>query len=151
MGERPHRDAIARRLLKLAAAAGGGGSAWLLIRFATAGAGGLGVSSLSLSILHGLAHLTFPLASGASSELAIVTNYLLIEVWTLPGSLPSWTRFVKFNAAAIAGLGVAALGAWGLVQWLNMQYLLANLVALVASGLLSFGLSVRWIWGRGMR
>jgi putative flippase GtrA len=142
---------MVRPLLRCATVAWQCRSAWFLVRFATAGAGGLAVSSLGLSVLYGLGHLTLPLASGVSSELAIIANYLLNETWTFAGGLPSWTRFAKFNVVAVAGLALAALGVWGLVEGLRMQYLLANLVASMASGALSFGLTVRWIWGRSVR
>lgn len=147
----PRGNVMVRPLLRLAATALSIRSAWFLIRFATAGAAGVAVSSLSLSLLYGLAHLPLPLASGAASELAIVTNYLLNERWTFTGSLPSWTRFAKFNSAAVAGLGVTVLCAWGLVRYLGIQYLAANLLALLASGPLSFGVNVRWVWGRSAR
>lgn len=126
-------------------------SAWFLVRFATAGAGGLVVSSLGMSLLYGLGHLTLPLAAGVSSELAIIANYLLNEWWTFASGLPSWARFARFNLVAALGLAVAALGVWALVEGLRMQFLLANLVASMASGALSFGLTVRWIWGRSTR
>jgi putative flippase GtrA len=143
--------AVVRPLLRFAAAVWRGRSAWFMVRFATAGAGGLVVSSLGMSILYGLGHLTLPLASGVSSELAIIANYLLNERWTFTGGLPSWTRFAKFNVVAVAGLALAALGVWGLVEYLKMQYLLANVVASMASGALSFGVTIRWIWGRSTR
>jgi putative flippase GtrA len=116
-----------------------------------AGVGGLAVNSLALLILYGLGHLTLPLASVVSSELAIITNYLLNDGWTFPGSLPSWTRFAKFNTVAVIGLGLAALCLWGLVKALKMQFLLANVLALMASGLLTFGFSTSWVWGRRAR
>jgi putative flippase GtrA len=120
----------------------------ILVRFMIAGLGGLAVNTLALSALYGLGHLTLPLASMGSSELAIIANYLINDSWTFPGNLPSWTRFARFNTVAVVGLGLAALCLWGLVKTLRMHFLLANVVALAASGLLTFGFSASWVWGR---
>lgn len=143
---------MVRPLIRLATGTSyGGASTSVLVRFMMAGIGGLAINNLALSVLYGLGHLTLPLASVVSSELAIITNYLLNDGWTFPGSLPSWTRFAKFNIVAVIGLGLAGLCLWALVRGFKMQFLLANVLALMASGLLTFGFSMSWVWGRRAR
>ena len=131
-----------------------GAEAWrrlanpVLVRFLIVGASGCVVNSAALTITYGLAHFALPIAAALSSEVAIIANYLLNDTWTFRGIGVSWMRFAKFNFVAGVGLGQAALSVWLLVEFLKVEYLLANLVALAFSGVLNFGLSATWIWRR---
>jgi len=133
-----------------------GAGAWqrlaspILIKFMIVGASGGVVNSAVLSITYGVAHLALPLAVALSSEVAIVANYLLNDTWTFRGVGVSWTRFAKFNFVACLGLGQAALSVWLLVEYLKVEYLLANLLGLGFSGAVNFGLSATWIWRRAV-
>ncbi len=118
----------------------------ILVKFAIVGVSGCVVNSAVLSITYGIVHLALPAAVALSSEVAIIGNYLLNDTWTFGGVRVSWVRFAKFNFVACVGLGQAALSVWLLVEFLKMEYLLANLLGLVLSGLLNFGLSATWIW-----
>lgn len=120
----------------------------VVVRFLIVGASGCVVNTAALSIVYGHGHVTLPLASAVSSEVAIITNYLLNDTWTFPGTSASWMRFARFNVVACAGLGLAALIVWVLVEHVGMDYLLANLVALAVSGTLNLGLSATWVWGQ---
>jgi putative flippase GtrA len=119
-----------------------------LIRFAVVGAVGVGVNSAALSLLYRLAHVALPLSSALSTELAIASNFLLDNHWTFAQRGRSWTRFLKFNLTALAGLVLTALTVWFLVDRLRMHYLLANVLALGGSGALNYLLSTTWIWTR---
>lgn len=129
-----------------------GAKAWhrlanpVLVRFLIVGASGCVVNSAALTITYGLAHFALPIAAALSSEVAIIANYLLNDTWTFRGIGVSWMRFAKFNFVAGVGLGQTALSVWLLVEFLKLEYLLANLVALAFSGVLNFGLSATWIW-----
>jgi len=129
-----------------------GAEAWqrlaspILVKFMIVGACGCVVNSVVLSITYGLAHIALPVAVIVSSEVAIVANYLLNDSWTFRGVGVSWTRFAKFNFVACLGLAQAALSVWLLVEYLKVEYLLANLLGLGFSGAVNFGLSATWIW-----
>jgi putative flippase GtrA len=131
-----------------------GAEAWhrlanpVLVRFLIVGASGCVVNSAALTITYGMAHFALPIAAALSSEVAIIANYLLNDTWTFRGIGVSWMRFAKFNFVAGVGLGQAALSVWLLVEFLKVEYLLANLAALAFSGVLNFGLSATWIWRR---
>lgn len=118
----------------------------ILVKFMIVGACGFVVNSVVLSITYGLAHIALPVAVIVSSEVAIVANYLLNDSWTFRRVGVSWTRFAKFNFVACLGLAQAALSVWLLVEYLKVEYLLANLLGLGFSGAVNFGLSATWIW-----
>jgi len=135
-------------LVRAGARAGRWLAAPVFVRFLIVGAGGCAVNSAALSITYGLAHLWLPAAAALSSEVAIVANYLLNDIWTFRSVGPSWTRFLKFNFVACVGLGMTAVGVWVLVEYARMEYLLANLLALTLAGGFNLGLSASWIWRR---
>ena len=129
-----------------------GAEAWqrfaspMLIKFMIVGASGCVVNSAVLSVTYGLAHFALPLAIVVSSEVAIIANYLLNDAWTFRGAGVSWGRFAKFNFVACLGLVQAGLSVWLLVEYLKVEYLLANVLGLAFSGAVNFGLSATWIW-----
>jgi dolichol-phosphate mannosyltransferase len=123
------------------------GRALSIVKFAIVGAIGVGVNSIFLSLFYRGFHFALPVAAMASYELTVITNFLLDERWAFGYRSISLTRFAKFNLTALGGLVMTACVLWLLVTWLGMHYLLANAVALGASGLLNLGLSVFWIWG----
>jgi putative flippase GtrA len=115
-------------------------------RFALVGLAGVGVNSLGLYLLHGMAQVPLVAASVLAVELAIVHNYLWNELWTFHGRRPSLSRFAKFNVTALAAL-VVNVGVVWLLASVGEFYLMANLLGIAAAVFINFTVSMTWIWG----
>jgi putative flippase GtrA len=102
-----------------------------------------------LSLLYQRLHLALPLSSLGACELAVIGNYVLDDRWAFQRPSLSWMRFAKFNVTAVGGLVLTVLLISIFVNQWQMHYLLANSLALGASGLFNLTLSLSWIWGRG--
>ncbi len=107
------------------------------------------VNTAFLSLLYQRLHLALPLSSLGACELAVIGNYVLDDRWAFRCSSLSWVRFAKFNVTAVGGLVLTVLLISIFVNQWQMHYLLANSLALGASGLFNLTLSLSWIWGRG--
>jgi putative flippase GtrA len=118
-------------------------------RFAMVGAAGAVVNTAFLSLLYQRLHVSLPLSSLGACELAVIGNYLLDDRWAFQRPSLSWIRFAKFNVTAVGGLVVTVALISTFVHLWQMNYLLANSLALGASGLFNLALSLTWIWGRG--
>ncbi|UWZ52922.1 GtrA family protein [Dactylosporangium aurantiacum] len=118
-------------------------------RFSLVGAGGVVVNNATLVVLHGGLGLPLLPATVAAVELALVTNYVLHELWTFRqgrrGSRLSLQRFAYFSLAGLAALPVNVVAVQLLVA-LGMHYLPANLIGIVAGFAVNFAVSSKWIW-----
>jgi putative flippase GtrA len=118
-------------------------------RFAMVGAAGALVNTAFLSLLYQRLHVALPLSSLGACELAVIGNYVLDDRWAFQRPSLSWVRFAKFNVTAVGGLVLTvALTSMFVDRW-QINYLLANSLALGTSGLFNLALSLSWIWGRG--
>jgi putative flippase GtrA len=117
--------------------------------------GGLGIL-VQLAALLGLKsgfHLSYLLATALAVEVAVVHNFLWHERYTWADRVqPSWRRslprLLHFNltngAISIAGnLALMRL----LVGLAHMNYLVANVVAIVLCSLANFLISEGWVFG----
>jgi putative flippase GtrA len=118
-------------------------------RFAIVGAAGALVNTAFLSLLYQRLHLALPLSSLGACELAVIGNYVLDDRWAFQRPSLSWMRFAKFNVTAAGGLVLTVALISAFVHLWQLNYLLANSLALAASGLFNLALSLSWIWGRG--
>ncbi|MFF5227587.1 GtrA family protein [Dactylosporangium sp. NPDC000521] len=114
-------------------------------RFSLVGAGGVVVNNGALLVLHGVLGLALLPATVASVELALVTNYVLHELWTFRRRRLSLQRFAYFSLAGLAALPVNVVAVQLLVA-LGMHYLPANLIGIVAGFAVNFAVSSKWIW-----
>jgi putative flippase GtrA len=115
-------------------------------RFVLVGASGVGVNSLLLFLLHGLAGVPLLAAAALAVELTIIYNYLCHEMWTFPLRRPSVRRFTKFNLTALGALLVNVALVW-LLTGAGLFYLLANLIGIAAALTVNLTVSTTWIWG----
>jgi putative flippase GtrA len=91
---------------------------------------------------------TLMLKFGATAvELAVASNYVLNEYWTLSTSAASLKRFGKFNIASLAGLSLNVMTVW-LLAGLGLYFLVANLFGIAAGVASNYVLSTTWVWGR---
>ena len=110
------------------------------LRFNLVGAIGLGVRLLVVAVLAGWVGLHYMVATAIAIEVSILHNFFWHRRWTWASAANHvFFRCVAFHASN--GL-VSMLGAMVLmpllVGRLGMHYLLANLVAVCATGLLNF-------------
>jgi putative flippase GtrA len=116
-----------------------------LSRFSLVGASGVVVNNVALLVLHGLLGLALLPATVAAVEIALVSNYILHEVWTFRRRRLSLQRFAYYSLAGLAALPVNVIAVQLLVG-LDMHYLPANLVGIAAGFAVNFAVSSKWIW-----
>jgi putative flippase GtrA len=133
------------------------GTALRWLKFNLVGALGIAVQ---LAVLFGLKcglHFNYLLATALAVETAVVHNFLWHERYTWADRVqPSWRkslpRLLRFNLAAG---GVSIAGNLALMKLLvglcHVNYLIANVVAIVSCSLLNFLLSEAWIFRAGSR
>src|SRR5258705_3889978 len=116
-----------------------------LSRFSLVGVSGVVVNNVALLVLHGLLGLALLPATVAAVETALVSNYILHELWTFRRRSLSLQRFAYFSLAGLAALPVNVVVVQLLVG-LGMHYLPANLVGIGAGFAVNFAVSSKWIW-----
>ena len=122
------------------------------MKFNFVGGLGIGVQLAALAVLRSLLKLDYLLATGLAVEIAVLHNFLWHERFTWadrPASrwLQSLLRLAKFNlsngAVSLAGnLVLMRL----LVGELKVNYVVANLVAIVVCSLVNFLLGDRFVF-----
>jgi putative flippase GtrA len=132
---------------------------WL--KFNLVGGIGIGVQFASLFLLRGVLHFHYLAATAIAVEAAVVHNFVWHEQFTWPDRtrldgksdrlLPSWrrslSRLLRFHLAngAVSILGNLALMKVMVGQG-HMNYLLANVIAIVLCSLLNFLVSEEWVF-----
>lgn len=129
-----------------------GPAAVQLRRFVIVGALAAGLQIALLWLFVDVAGLNYLVGATVAIEITIVCSYVLNNAWTFRASRNTGvagylaglvkTNLVRGTAIPIQ-LGVLA----ALVEWGEMMYLLANVVAILVSGVYRFVLDSRWTWG----
>ena len=122
------------------------------IRFCLVGGSGVGVDEGMFYLLSGVLRLKpVELASALSAETAIITNFILNDIFTFrdrrsPGMKAMLKRFWKFNLFCLAGVGIKV----GIVSLLfniaGVHELLANLIGIAVAMLWNYFLNNWWTW-----
>jgi dolichol-phosphate mannosyltransferase len=122
------------------------------IKFCLVGGSGIGVDEGVLYLLSGIARLTpLELASTLSAEAAIITNFILNDVFTFrdrrsPGMKAKLNRLLKFNLVSLAGLGIK-VGIFSLLYNVaGLHYLVANLCGIAVAMLWNYLVNTLWTW-----
>jgi putative flippase GtrA len=123
---------------------------WL--KFNAVGALGIAVQlSVLLALKRGF-HVSYLLATALAVEAAVVHNFLWHERYTWADRVqPSWStslpRLLRFN---LANGGVSIVGNLTLMKvmvgWCNVNYLLANCIAIATCSLVNFLMSEEWVF-----
>jgi dolichol-phosphate mannosyltransferase len=123
-----------------------------LSRFGLVGASGLVVNTLLIAFFTEVVGLHFLVSAILATQGSTLSNFVLTEKWVFTRgngkhSL-SWRASMYFlvNNATLLVRGPMLIA---LVTVLSLNYLLANVVSLLALALLRYGLSDLWIWGHG--
>jgi putative flippase GtrA len=125
---------------------------WL--KFNAVGALGIGVQLAVLLGLESGFHLSYLLATALAVEAAVVHNFLWHERYTWadrvePSLRSSLPRLLRFN---LTTGGVSLIGNVALMKvmvgWCNVNYLLANCIAIATCSLVNFLMSEEWVFAR---
>lgn len=125
---------------------------WLKFNFV--GGIGIGVQFATLFVLKGLFHLDYLLATAVGVEAAVVHNFIWHEQFTWSDRVhPSWRtsipRFLRFNLTTGA---VSILGNLVLMRVLvgeaQINYLVANAIAIALCSIANFLVSDGWVFGK---
>ena len=121
-------------------------------RFLVVGALTAGLQLALLWLLVDAAGLNYIVGAAIAIEITIICSYVLNNAWTFRASRNTGvseyltgllkTNLVRGTAIPIQ-LGVLA----ALVEWGGVMYLVANVIAIVVSGLYRFVLDSQWTWG----
>jgi putative flippase GtrA len=122
------------------------------MKFNAVGGIGIVVQLAALALLRSVLKLDYLLATGLAVEIAVIHNFLWHERFTWadrPAARPfrSLVRLVKFNASngAVSIVGNLVLMRL-LVGELGLNYVVSNLIAIVACSLLNFLLGDRFVF-----
>ena len=123
-----------------------------LRRFVVVGALAAGIQLALLWLFVDYVGLNYLVGATIAIEITIVCSYVLNNAWTFRASQNTGvadylaglvkTNLVRGTAIPIQ-LGVLA----ALVEWGEVMYLLANVVAILVSGVYRFVLDSQWTWG----
>lgn len=118
-----------------------------LVRFVMVGGLGFVVSTAILALLVAQDLPNF-LASLIATEIVIVMNYLLHEVFTFGTRVFTWRRLLTYNLAAALGLVITAV-AFDFVSRSapDLPLVVRNLLAVACGTASNFLLSARFVWG----
>jgi putative flippase GtrA len=123
---------------------------WL--KFNAVGALGIVVQLAVLLALKSGFHISYLLATALAVEAAVVHNFLWHERYTWADRVqPSWStslpRLLRFN---LANGGVSIVGNMALMKVMvgscNVNYLLANCIAIATCSLVNFLMSEEWVF-----
>jgi putative flippase GtrA len=123
---------------------------WL--KFNAVGALGIVVQLAVLLALKSGFHISYLLATALAVEAAVVHNFLWHERYTWADRVrPSWRkslpRLLRFN---LTTGGVSIIGNVALMKvmvgWCNVNYLLANCIAIATCSLVNFLMSEEWVF-----
>lgn len=123
-----------------------------LRRFVVVGAITAGLQLALLWLFVDVGGVNYLLGATVAIEITIVCSYVLNNAWTFRASQNTGvygyfsgllkTNVVRGTAIPIQ-LGVLA----ALVEWGGVMYLIANVIAILVSGLYRFALDSQWTWG----
>jgi glycosyltransferase involved in cell wall biosynthesis len=123
-----------------------------LSRFGLVGASGLVVNTLLIAFFTEVVGLHFLVSAILATQGSTLSNFVLTEKWVFTRGdgkrSVSWRASMYFlvNNATLLVRGPMLVA---LVTVLSLNYLVANVVSLLALALLRYGVSDLWIWGGG--
>jgi putative flippase GtrA len=85
-------------------------------------------------------------------EFTIILSYVLNNAWTFQASQNTGLAaylvgMAKTNLVRGTAIPIQLAILFGLVEWANSMYLIANGIAIFISGLYRYVLDARWTWG----
>lgn len=123
-----------------------------LRRFVIVGAVAAGVQLALLWAFVDRIGLHYLLGAVLAIEVTIVLSYVLNNAWTFRANRNTGTAeylagLLKTNVVRGTAVPIQLGILHGLVEWGHVQYLVANVLAIVLSGVFRYVLDARWTWG----
>jgi dolichol-phosphate mannosyltransferase len=120
------------------------------IEFATVGASGILVNTAALALFTDLAHIYYLFSAVFATVVSTTWNFALTELWVFrnrhgqTGRLKRYVLFFIMNNLALLFRGPIL---YALTTWLNVYYLVSNLISLTILTIVRYFLADSWIWG----
>ena len=114
--------------------------------------GGTGVVVNNIALYLFVQWLLWPLlaASTLATALAIGNNFVLNDLWTFDRSHVSGPlqRLMRFSLVSLSGVCITTITLWFLVTYLNIHYLVANMIGIAVASGSNFVANATWTWSR---
>ena len=120
-----------------------------LLRFGLVGASGVLVNSALLYLLTQAGGLNHLVAAALATEATIFYNFSLNDRWAFRDAKPgiSWARrALRYNFVALGGLMISVAVLAMLTYFLDLNYLVANLLAIGAATLWNYAVNSCFTW-----
>jgi len=117
-------------------------------KFLVVGGTGVVLNNAALYAFYQMLRLPLVVASTLAVTLAIGNNFVLNDRWTFGRSrhADSLRRFLRFSLVSLAGLAITTATLWALVTFLNVPFLVANVVGIGLSTGSNFVANLNWTW-----
>ncbi|KPN31702.1 GtrA-like protein [Halolamina pelagica] len=124
-----------------------------LRRYVIVGATTAGVQMLLLWLFVDSGGVNYLLGATVAIEITIVMTYVLNNAWTFAAMQNTgWSEYltglVKTNVVRGTAIPIQLAVLYALVDWLGIQYLLANAAGILISGVYRYFFDAKWTWGR---
>lgn len=123
-------------------------------RFGVVGISGVVINTALLYLLVQFGHMNHLIAAGIASEVSILSNFALNDLWTFRDADPETTwvrRALQYNAVALSGMVISLGILFVLADLIGIHYLLANLFSIGTATLSNYALNSRFTWGTTVR
>lgn len=124
-----------------------------LRRYTMVGSTTAGVQMLLLWLFVDAGDLNYLVGATIAIEITIVMTYVLNNAWTFQSIQNTGRRnylvgLLKTNLVRGTAIPIQLGVLYALVDLQGVQYLVANAVAILLSGIYRYVLDVKWTWGR---
>jgi putative flippase GtrA len=123
-------------------------------RFTVVGATGLVVNTLLLAVFTGVLGIYYAVAAILATQGSTLWNFVLTERWVFAGRdhrMSGGRRAAAFFAMNNAALALRIPLLVLLTSTLGINYLVSNVLSLVALAVIRFGVADVWIWAKAQR
>ncbi|MFB6118837.1 GtrA family protein [Halosegnis sp.] len=120
-------------------------------RFAVVGGAAAGLQSLLLWLFVDIGGVYYLLGAVVAIEITILAQYIVNNAWTFADRANEGSAFlgglVRTNLVRGSAIPLQTALLYAFVTWGGLGYLVANLCAIVPSGVYRYLLDARWTWG----
>ena len=121
------------------------------LKFSLVGLSGVLVNEGLLWLLTENLGLYYLLSAAIAVETAIITNFILNDIWTFrdrrtPGTRSLLGRGLKFNLVSLGGLGINIAILWTVTEVVGISYLISNLIGIAGATLWNYTINTLWTW-----
>ena len=121
------------------------------LKFSLVGLSGVLVNEGLLWLLTENLGLYYLLSAAIAVETAIITNFILNDIWTFrdrrtSGNRSLLGRGLKFNLVSLGGLGINIAILWTVTEVVGISYLISNLIGIAGATLWNYTINTLWTW-----